>query len=193
MALVISPAWAKYADPADFIQSLGDRAISVLENSAEMPREERAERFRDLLIESFDLKTIGRFVIGRHWRRASKEQQSEYTKLFVDFVVSVYATRFGSYSGETIEVIQLVEAPDGDSIVRTRINRPAGGEPIKLDYRVRSVGDTYKVIDVVVEGISMLNTHRSEFSSVINRKGMDGFLAELRARIDEANNASSIE
>ena len=73
----------------------------------------------------------------------------------------------------------------GDEWVRTKINRLDGGQPIAVDYRVRQFDGAPKVVDVVVEGISMLNTHRVEFASVVNKRGFDGLVAELKARLDQ--------
>ena len=78
----------------------------------------------------------------------------------------------------------LEEQESNDTIVRTQIKRPSGGAPIGVDYRVRKISDSYKVVDVNVEGISMLHTHRVEFASVINRKGFDGFLKMLKDRVN---------
>ena len=104
--------------------------------------------------------------------------------MFVDFIVRVYASRFDSYNGETFEILKATESnKEEDVIVRTRILRPSGAPPIGVDYRVRIIEGGYRVVDINVEGISMLHTHRIEFASVINRKGMDGFLKELRAQV----------
>ena len=73
---------------------------------------------------------------------------------------------------------------EGDSVVRTRILRPTGGSSVGVDFRVRVIDGVYKVVDINVEGISMLHTHRVEFSSVINRKGIEGFLDELRSQLE---------
>ena len=67
--------------------------------------------------------------------------------------------------------------------MRAQIQRPSGAAPIGVDFRVRLIDGSHKVVDVTVEGISMLHTHRVEFASVINRGGMDGFLDELRAQV----------
>ncbi len=114
----------------------------------------------------------------------TKEQRKAYNDVFVDFIVRVYASRFDSYNGETFEIMEALESDSTDDVtVRTRILRPSGEPPIGVDYRVRIIEGGYRVVDINVEGISMLHTHRIEFASVINRKGMDGFLEELRAQV----------
>lgn len=179
------PAGAAGDDPAAaFIGALGDRTIQVLRDKARTSFAEREAAFRELMVEGFDIPMVGRFVLGRHWRTASEEQRREYARVFVDFIVRVYASRFDSYGGERFTVEKVIPDESGDKIVRARIESPAGGDPITIDFRVRPKEGGHKVIDVNVEGISMLHTHRVEFTSVINRKGFDGLLRELRSRIE---------
>ena len=173
------------ADSAQaFIQGLGNQAIAVLKDKADSTFEEREAAFREVMVEGFDIPIVSRFVLGRHWRTASKEQRKEYRTIFVDFIVRVYASRFDSYGGETFTARSVINDESGDKIVRAQIVRPSGGDPIGVDFRVRMRDEGYKVIDVSVEGISMLHTHRVEFASVVNRKGIDGLLGDLRARVE---------
>ena len=167
-----------------FIQSLGDQAVEALRDNVDSTFEEREAAFREVMVRGFDIPVVGRFVLGRHWRTATREQRKEYMAIFVDFIVRVYASRFDSYGGELFTARSVIDDESGDKIVRAQIVRPSGGDPIGVDFRVRMRDESYKVIDISVEGISMLHTHRVEFASVINRKGIDGLLGDLRARVE---------
>lgn len=173
------------AEASAFITRLGSKAVEIMKSKTSTTFTEREAQFKLLLEEGFHLKTISRFVIGKYWKEASDEQKAAYDAVFVDFITRVYAARFDSYSGETFEVAQTVKDSSGDEWVRTKINRLDGGQPIAVDYRVRQFDGVFKVVDVVVEGISMLNTHRVEFASVVNKRGMDGLIAELKARLEQ--------
>jgi phospholipid transport system substrate-binding protein len=167
-----------------FIADLGDRALQVLVLDSQTPSE-RDEAFRSLLSEGFDLPLIGRYALGRYWRRATPEQRTEYRKLFEDFIVETYVARLGEYSGETLQVVTS-RPDDKDTIVTTEIVRE-GRPAIRVDWRVRN-GDTEpKIVDVVVEGVSMLLTQRDEFASVIQRSGgsVEGLLSRLRDKNSE--------
>ena len=178
VVLAVGSAPTKANDgAAKFIEVLGARAVAVLQDNADTTFTDREAAFREILVDGFHIKTISRFVLGRYWRTATDQQRDAYSSVFVDFIVRVYASRFGA--GETFEVLTVVEDDSGDSIVRTRLLRPSGGTPIMVDFRVRKFDARYKVIDVLAEGISMLHTFRVEFASVIERKGMDGFIDEL--------------
>ncbi len=176
---------AKERGPGDVVGDLAERAIGVLRDKDGTTFAERESAFRSILVEGFHIPTISRFVLGRYWKTATDVQRDSYNKVFVDFLVRVYASRFDAYSGETIEIIKVVKSDiKNDMIVRTKILRPGGKAPVGVDYRARIIDGGYKVVDVNVEGISMLHTHRVEFASVINRLGMDGFLNELRAQLE---------
>jgi len=183
---------AENGGAGEFIRDLGERAVNVLGDKENTTFAEREFAFRNILVEGFHIKTISRFVLGRYWRKATEAQRKAYDDVFVDFIVRVYASRFDSYDGEVFEILKIVESDvEGDSIVRTRILRPSGGTPVGVDYRVRVIEGGYRVVDVNVEGISMLHTHRVEFASVINRKGVDGFLDELRAQVEARGKGSA--
>jgi len=169
------------ADTEEFIASLGDRALQVLVVDSQSETE-REDAFRELLSEGFDLRLIGRYALGRYWRRATAEQRSEYAKLFEDFIVETYVARLGEYSGETLTVVSS-HPDDQDTTVTSEIVRE-GRPPIRVDWRVRRGEGEPKIIDVVVEGVSMLLTQRDEFASVIQRSGgnVEGLLARLREK-----------
>ncbi len=171
------------AEARNFIDALADKAIAAL-TVKDITREERFRRFRVLLNEHFAVKTIGQWVLGRHWRQATKEEKQEYLRLFEDLIVDTYADRFKRYSGEKLAITDAKLKGKKDIIVSTLISRPAGGQPIRVDWRVRHVGEIKRIVDVIVEGVSMGQTQRSEFASVIraNGGGMKGLLDQLRRR-----------
>lgn len=169
-----------------FVQGVGDDVVAILGNKDNSTFAEREAAFRDVMVRGFDVPLVTRFVIGKHWKSATDEQRAEFSAIFLDFLARVYASRFDSYSygGEQFAVRSAIANESGDSIVRARVARPSGADPVELDFRVRTRDGNRKVVDLYVEGISMLLTHRVEFSSVINRKGIDGLLRDIRARIE---------
>lgn len=175
---VATPAIAGSEDSARFVKSLGDRAIMILSDESSTS-ESRKIAYRDLLNEGFAVNTIGRFVLGRYWRAATDDERSEYLGLFRTFVLDTYAERLDSFTGETFQVIQTQPIDDKDTIVSTEIGG-SDGPPIRVDYRVRSHKGTNKIVDILVEGISLIVTQRSEFASVINREGFEGLMDRLR-------------
>ena len=170
-------------DPSDeaakFVRRLGNEAIAIL-STTNATDEQREERFRDLLDRGFAVDTIARFVLGRHWRTATPEERLEYRRLFRLYVLDTYASRLDGYAGETFDILKAQPINERDTMVSTQIIRTDGGPPIRVDYRVRQREEQYKVVDVQVEGVSLLKTQRSEFGSIIDREGFEGLVELLR-------------
>jgi len=176
------------ADANVFMNEMWNRAVEVL--SKKVPATERLTRFRQLFQADFDGPGIARFVLGRYWRSASEQEQQEFLKLFEDYVVFVYGTRLSSFNGETFRV--KGSRPEGNGVVvATDILNPGGEPPIKVDWRLISDNGAFKINDVIIEGISMLVTQRSEFASIIQRHGgqVGGLLALMRERTRTASAA----
>lgn len=179
--LVSTPApRAEADDPIGFIERLGVEAIEMLADPA-LTEQERISEFRRILVAAFDLPTIARFVLGRYWRRATTDERREFESLLEDYIVTTYAAQLGRYRGETLAV--GAARGEGDILVASEII-PHEGPPVRVDWRVRGGSGSYKIIDVVVEGISMVITQRSAFASVIQRSGgrVSGLLSELRKK-----------
>jgi phospholipid transport system substrate-binding protein len=166
-----------------FIEGLADRAISAL-TPADIPQAEREARARQLLRDNFAVQTIGQFVLGRHWKAATPEERDEYLRLFEELIVTTYVDRFKRYTGQRLKVTGSRDEPGGDIRVDSEIER-SGGAPIGVGWRVRDEDGRPKIVDVYVEGLSMGQAQREEFSSVIRNSGgtVAGLLAEMRKRI----------
>lgn len=165
--------------PDRFIRDLGETAMATLRDGS-LDLAAREARFRALLERAFDLDFVSRFVLGRHWRRATSEQREEFREAFRDFVLKTYSARLGGYAGERFSIGETREAGRTSVMVRTRIERPSG-PPIQADWRVRTAPEC-RIIDVTVEGVSMVITHREEMDGVIARQGLDRLVEILRAK-----------
>lgn len=165
----------------EFISSMAGKAIAALTEEG-ISREQKVARFRELLKENFAVKSIGRWVLGRYWRKATYAERAEFLTLFETLIVITYVNRFEKYSGETLTVTKTLLKKAGDAIVYTQISRSEGVKPINVNWRVRTKDGKFKIIDVIVEGISMGQTQRSEFASVIRQNGgkIQGLLEKLR-------------
>lgn len=172
-----------------FIRALEKEAIASLTDS-DKPRPQRVEAFRKLFEEKFAVEAIGRWVLGRNWRRASEDEQKEFLALFEDLMVVMYVDRFENYAGEKLNIVKTTPVDENRATVHTEILRPDGvdGKPISVLWRVGRQGDIYKVLDVVVEGASMSITLQKEFASIVKNTGsVAGLIAELRKKTAELN------
>ncbi|MAZ02464.1 MAG: toluene tolerance protein [Sneathiella sp.] len=191
MALAItlpSPALAdetKERAALTLVKNIGDEAVKTLSDSS-LSEAQKRDKFEKFLDDSFDMNRIGRFVLGQSWRNATDAQREEFLKVFRDFMVASYSDKIGSYSGEDLKIKDATSLNDKESLVHSTIVRP-DGPPIKLDWRVRKTDSGEKIVDVIIEGISMAQTHRSEFASVVSQSGVDGLINKLKDQIKTAS------
>lgn len=176
------------ADPIIFIQKLADQAINVL-STQNGSLKDREDKFRSLLRDDFAMDKIGRFVAGGFWRKMNEDQRQTYQKLFSEWVLKTYSARLGGYSGEQFKVIKKSAAGKRDVIVHTRIQQNAGNA-FNANWRVRKLGERYKIIDIYVEGVSMAVTQRSEFDAILRKHGIEGLIGQLRDRLAKLSTAS---
>lgn len=178
LLVLLAGAGAQAAqDPKQFIGGLGDEVIGILQDK-QLDQPARADRFRTLFADAFDLQTISQFVLGRHWRDATPEQRAQWQEVLKDYVSGIYARQFSTYQGQRFDVLQEKKI-DGGSVVQTRIQQ-SNGEPVDVDFRVQAAGEGLKIVDVLVANVSLIVTKRSEFDSVIQREGVDGLMKRLK-------------
>ncbi|MBI2707513.1 MAG: ABC transporter substrate-binding protein [Proteobacteria bacterium] len=152
-----------------FMTEIGNRVITLLTNHS-ITQQEKAAQFQEILETKFNVKAIGKFVLGRYWKHASAEEKGKFLDLFMAATVACYATRFSEYTSEKFEVIGSRPEKDGGVTVLTRIVRP-NGQPILIDWKIFEKKGELRIYDVILEGISMSITQRSEYSSVIQQGG----------------------
>ncbi len=185
-----APAQDLAKDAGAFVQSLGDQAINVITDKGLAPVD-REKKFHRIFVDHFDVPAIGRFVLGRYWRTASDAQKTEFLKLFEDMIVKTYNNRFTEYKGE--QFVVTGSRADGESaMVTTNVTRPGNNQPVKVDWRVLKPQGQLKIVDVVIEGVSMSVTQQQEFGSVIQRNGgqIDSLLTSMRERIQAQGQAA---
>ena len=165
-----------------FIDDLAKRAIQGL-TAKDIDNADRAARFRALFTETFDVATIGRFALGTPWRTASESDRADYLHAFEDFIVATYATRFADYGGESIRTTGSRKGDDNEVFVNSEFVR-AQGAPVRVVWRLRPTGDSWRIIDVIIEDVSMAITQRDDFSATIQRNGgrLSALIEALRSK-----------
>jgi phospholipid transport system substrate-binding protein len=173
-------------DAKKFIDGLSGDAIGSLTGTT-VTEADRETRFRSLLEAHFDMPGISKFVLGRYWKLANESQQGEFQKLFETLLVQSYAKTFAQYGGDKFQVTKSMADSDGSVIVNSHVDRP-NGDTIHLDWRVADQGGSMRIVDLVVEGVSLRTTHRSDFASAIQSNGgtIDGLLTVLRQKVGSA-------
>ena len=180
------------SEAGEFLTSMTGRAIAQLTDES-LPLPERKTRFRVLFRENFDVPAVGRFVLGRYWRRAKPEARDAFLSVFEEIMIQRFAPKFAGYAETSFEIIR-VRALDksGDFMISSKIS-PDDGEAFEIDWRVRERDGHFKILDVIGEGISMALTLRSEYASAIKDSGgrIQALIDRLRTQVESDDTQTS--
>jgi len=165
-----------------------DDVLNVL-NDDTLVDDARARRIEDIAYARFDFETMSRLVLARSWKRFDADQRVAFVAEFKRFLANNYRARIDGYEQEKVDVLAERKEPRGDVTVRTRI---VGGQydGTNIDYRLRDRGEGWLVIDVVIEGISLVSNYRDQFKEVLSRGGPDELLQRLASKNAEASTAT---
>jgi phospholipid transport system substrate-binding protein len=171
-------------DARALIEQVSAKVLAILGDQALSDRQ-KSDALVALLDGPIDLDLVARLILGRHWRTVDDAQRQQYLVLFREYALANLASKLHLYRGQSFEVTGARVVSDQDALVTSRI-LSNGEPPLQVDWRLRERdGGAPVTIDLIVEGVSLIVTLRSEFGSVIERQGFDGLLAELRERITQ--------
>lgn len=148
-------------------------------------RQTRQLRFKEILHEYFAFKGIAKWVLGRYWRKATEPERDEFNVLFERLMILTYAERFEKYGGESLAIGKAEIKGEKDALVHSTLVRPNGLKPINVIWRIRGSDEEYKIVDVMIEGLSLGLAQQKEYASVIRKNGgtVAGLLKEMRQQI----------
>ncbi len=189
LCLVAMTATAGFATPDGAREVVKDTADQVIERlkAEKVVLDANPDKIygiiNELVIPHFDFFSMSRWVLGRAWNQASKQQQQEFVNQFRTLLVRTYARALLEYSDNPIRYYPVQSQPDSSLVVvRTEVADPGGGNPIPLNYRMHNAHGAWKVVDVTVDGVSLVSTYRGSFASEIRKSGLDGLIARLMER-----------
>jgi phospholipid transport system substrate-binding protein len=135
------------------------------------------------VLPNFNFTHMTQLAVGAPWRQANAAQQQSLTGEFRTLLVHTYASAFSQYRDQSIEYRPLkMQAADTDVTVQSRIKQSGGGDPIEVNYRMEKMEQGWKVYDVVIAGVSLVQNYRSTFTNEIQKNGIDGLIASLTTK-----------
>ena len=174
-------------DPAAFIKNLGSQLQTVTRCTSP---EQKLVGFRELFRADFDVPGLGRFVLGRFWRSFTPAEQQEFLALFEKYVVLTYSEKLSDYAEDgRLTVTGSRPDPDGAIVSSQIIRGSAAYQPIQVDWRLTAQNGSYKISDIIIEGLSMAANGRSQLEGVVERNGgrPQAILAVMRQQIAGAS------
>ena len=166
---------------AQRIEDLSREVIAILSDSSSS-KKQREAHFGQLLARDLDIPLIARFVMGKHWRRATDEQKRNYMSAFRNYVIQTYSARLGGAEVDSFNIINTKVIGKKDILVVSNVAK-ASTKPIRANWRLRQRNGAYRILDLSVEGISMALTLRQEFSAILkNKDGVSTLISILQKR-----------
>ncbi len=167
-----------------FVRDVTTEGIEQIIN-ANVSQAEKDKRFAKLFNEALDLDFIGQFVLGRNWRTATPEQRKEFISVYRQLNISTWSKRFDEFKGKNF-VFHGTSPSNSKGQIFVNSTVPMDqGEPAKVVWRVREKGGKMKIVDIIIENVSLAITARNEYTAFIknNPGGVDALIANLKTKI----------
>jgi phospholipid transport system substrate-binding protein len=168
--------------PDELVKKTADEVLAAVKSDKDIQSGDQKKIFalaEEKILPYFNFDRVSRMVLGKYWREASKEQQAAFQREFRSLLLRTYASALSKYQNQTIEFKPLRMRPDDTTVtVQTEIIQP-GGQPIGVDYALEKSGDSWKVYDIAIEGVSLVTNYRGQFGNEIRQSGIDGLIKKL--------------
>jgi len=172
---------ANRPDPMQQVKTTVDQVLQILQDPAlKSDPSQRRQKLKDSVAGYFDWTDMAKSSLGYHWRDLSDQQRKDFVDLFTRFIEASYLSKIESYNGQTIEYLR--QSIDGQyAQVNTDVIQQ-GKDPIPLNYRLKADDGNWQVYDVTVDNISITANYRNQFNRVINNRGFDALMNDMRAK-----------
>jgi phospholipid transport system substrate-binding protein len=183
LSLFATQAQAVAAD--QFVKTHAERVLARImanQSSLKANPEKLYQLIRSDILPHIDFHSMSQSVLGKHWKSASATQRKAFIDAFSQLLIRTYGTALLNYSGQAIDYKPEQPSKDGKyAVVRTRVPN-SGGSPVAIDYRLRSQGASWKVVDIKVGGVSLVSNYRTSFSAQVGKDGLDGLIQQLQKK-----------
>jgi phospholipid transport system substrate-binding protein len=175
---LLAPAWAD--DPMSVVKTTVDQALDVLRDK-NTPLAQRQDKLRQIVAATFDFTEMAKSALGYHWKEITPAQQQEFTTAFVAFIEDSYLSKINDYSGQQVNFLRASNEGAQYAQVNTDIIQPKG-DAIHVNYRLLQENGTWRIYDVTVDAISIIANYRNQFNRVMNNKGYNTLIADLKSK-----------
>lgn len=164
-----------------FVKKVTDEGITQIIN-ADIPQKEKDARFEKLFNNALDLKFIGQFVLGRYWKTASNEQKKAFIDAYRDLNIKTWSQRFDEFKGKEFIFKGTTPSNSANQIFVNSLVPMDQGEPAKVVWRVKQTGDNFKIVDIIIENVSLAITARNEYTAYVKSApgGINDLIKDLQ-------------
>jgi len=192
--LVAFALQAQEQKPDELVKQVTEDVMKAIQSDKQLAAGDKQKALRlaeEKILPHVDFEEATRLAVGRSWREASAEQKKQLTGEFRRMLLRTYSNAISAYQGQQMKVLPLhMKAGETDVAVRNQYIKP-GQKPVQVDYQMHKVGNDWKIYDIIVEGVSLVLTYRSEFDQVVKESGVDGLIKRIAAKNEPAAVGSS--
>ena len=165
-----------------FFEDVRADALKIL-TADNMKDEKKEKKLSKLITKNIAKLQISRSVLGQPWRDLTKSEKREYVKVLSVWVGKIIARRLISFKiKEDVKIVKVYKSANEVVIIRTQADNPDNNEKVTIDWYIRTINNSPKVIDIAVENVSMISTQRSEFMSVYSQVGIRGLIDKMKSQ-----------
>lgn len=184
LAVFLNPAQAAQEESAkQVVEKFQAELITVMKQGKELGFKGRYDKLETAITKSHDLNKIARVVVGKEWEKLSNEQQQKLVDVFSRLSIASYAYNFKDFSGESFKFASEEETTRGGAVIHAYLLIP-GEKDVKFDYMLKKKGDSWRIINIIADGVSDLALKRSEYTSILERDGFDALITKINEKID---------
>ncbi len=157
--------------------------VQVMKNGKKLGYSGRFDKLETSVSNSHDLPKIARIVVGKEWEKLTEEQQKKLTDVFSKLSIASYAHNFKDFDGEAFVIDSEEETKMGGVVIHSHLDLP-DDKPVKFDYMLKEKGVSWRIINIIANGVSDLALKRSEYTAILQRDGFDALITKINEKID---------
>ncbi len=183
LAMSFTNSQAREQTAKQVVEAFQAKLLTVMKQGKSLGFQGRYKKLGKAIDTSHDLTKITRVVIGREWAKLNKEQQQKLVNVFTELSIAAYAYNFKEFSGESFEFDSEEETTRGGVIVHTYLQIPDDKE-VKFDYMMKKKGESWRIINIIANGVSDLALKRSEYTNILKKDGFDALIIKISTKIE---------
>ena len=182
VALFFYSTLAYATAPIDIIRTTADEVVAILDNSG-LSHDDKIDRLSAIAEKYFFFEEMSKRTLANHWKARTFDEKKKFVFTYKEFLKKVYAEKIDNYSGEQV-IVSEQEIKDNYAIVRTQVMNPKKKKGTSVDYKMKLHNGNWKVYDIVVEGVSLINNYRTQFGEILKTSSFDSLIKQLNDKIE---------
>ncbi len=178
------------ATPREAVDTLNGTLIDVMKNAKQLGYQGRFKKLEPIVKKTHDFESVAQIAIGNHWKTLTSQQQQAFVDKLTEHSIATYAAQFNEYGGESFKYDSEQRLKPDRVLLRYFLNSPKD-KPVKFDYILTEENGRWRIVNIIVDGISDLALRKAQYTSIITREGFDSLLNKLSEKIADYANSKS--